>query len=263
MSTEVEARAREMGWKPKEEFELDPARWVDAETYVKRGEDILPVLRANNRRLSEDVVSLRKQLSETQQAIQDLKDFNTDIAKNNAKVRERELLTSIKEAKTAGDVDTEVQLTEQLTDLKAEIKTAAAKPVVKPTPEQPVVTAEQKAWLAENPWFGNDKRKTGYAFGVAEELKSNGLVPGSAEFYKAMDKEIDKQFNQNSRREAASKVEGANGSGGASGGGDKSYADLPQDAKDACEKLAPKFVGKSFKDLAAWRAHYTTKYFTE
>ncbi len=263
MSNEVEARAREMGWKPKEEFELDPARWVDAETYVKRGEDVLPLLRANNRKLSEDVVSLRMQLKENQQAIQDLKDFNTDIAKNNAKAREAKLLDSIKEAKTSGDVDTEVQLTSQLTDLKAEIKIAeATKPAAKAT-EQPAVTPEQKQWLADNPWFGSDKRKTGYAFGIAEELRAQGIVAGTSEFYKAMDREMDKQFNQNTRRREPSKVEDANGAGGASNGSAKSYADLPQDAKDSCERLAPKFVGKSFKDIAAWRTHYVSKYFTE
>ena len=32
---DVEARAREMGWKPQEEFHGDPSRWVDAEAYVE------------------------------------------------------------------------------------------------------------------------------------------------------------------------------------------------------------------------------------
>ncbi len=263
MSTEVEARAREMGWVPKEQFKLNPDRWVDAQTYVDRGEEILPVLRSNNRKLTDEVVSLRTQLRETQAAIEDLKNFNTEIAKTNAKAREKELLSQISEARSAGNTEVEIELTNQLTDLKAEIKTAASKPVVKPvSTETPQLTPEMKTWMGENPWFGTDKRKTGYAFGVAEELKANGLTPGTKPFYDAMDTELAKQFNPNPRRREPSKVEGGSSNSGSSGDPDaKTFADLPQDAKDACEKQAAKFVGKTFKTLADWRAHYVKKYF--
>jgi hypothetical protein len=273
MSGENEARAREMGWVPKEEFKLNPDRWVDAEAYLRRGEEVLPILRANNRKLSDDVVALRTesqalktQLAESQAAIEDLKNFNNEIAKSNAAAKKRDLLAAIAEAKRSGETDVEVQLTDQLSELNSEIKASKAAPEVKePTvkaSDVPVVTAEMTAWLEQNPWFGKDKRKTGYSFGVAEELKAQGIKPNSAEWFEKLDAEVDKQFGQNQRRQNASKVEGSNGGGSGSGSSDsKTYADLPEDAKAACEKLAPKFIGKAFKTQADWRAHYVTKYF--
>ncbi len=276
--TEVEARAREMGWVPKEEFRLDPTRWVDAQTYVNRGEEILPVLRSNNRKLSEEVVALRtqnttisQQLKETQAAIEELKNFNSEIAKANAKTRETELLAEITAAREANDTAREVELTNQLTDIKAARRIAETKPVTKPTPAAdpsaaPVLTQEMKDWMAANQWFGSDKRKTGYAFGVAEELKAQGLTPGTKPFYDKMDEELAKQFNPNQRRQAPAKVEGANGQGGSQGDPDaKTYADLPPEAKAACEAKVPTLVGKNkaFKDEAAWRAHYVKKYFEQ
>ena len=49
----LEDRAAQMGWVPVDKFRGDPAHWVDAETFVKKGEEVMPILRANNRRLEE------------------------------------------------------------------------------------------------------------------------------------------------------------------------------------------------------------------
>ena len=39
---DAETAAREMGWRPKEEFRGEAEKWVDAETFVSRGEHFLP-----------------------------------------------------------------------------------------------------------------------------------------------------------------------------------------------------------------------------
>ena len=46
-----EAQARAMGWHPLDEFRGDPSQWVDASEFIRRGENMLPVLRKNNREL--------------------------------------------------------------------------------------------------------------------------------------------------------------------------------------------------------------------
>ena len=38
---DIEAEARKHGWRPKEEFKGDPARWTDAETFVKRADEVM------------------------------------------------------------------------------------------------------------------------------------------------------------------------------------------------------------------------------
>src|SRR5687768_16654653 len=53
VSVPVEDKARRMGWRPRAEYGGDPTRWVDAETFVRRGDEILPFVQANNRKLEQ------------------------------------------------------------------------------------------------------------------------------------------------------------------------------------------------------------------
>jgi hypothetical protein len=272
MSTEApaEERAAQMGWKPKDQFKGPEDRWVDAETYIKRGEDIEPILRANNKKLLDkvtaleaDVTNSKALLAASSEAIEELKKFNTEAARAAAKTQQQEIIAGIRAARESGDVEAETRLIDQLTDSKAALKVAEATKKVEPKAAdapQPL-TPEVKEWLKENPWFGNDKRKTALAFGIAEEMRAAGEKPNTLEFYQKVGVEVEKTLGGNSRREAPSKVEGANGSAGGTASG-KSYADLPQDAKEACERMGKKLVGagRAYKTEADWRKVYVEKY---
>lgn len=66
-------------------------------------------------------------------------------------------------------------------------------------PVQPVVQAprpDEKAldWQERNPWFGQKRSMTAFAFGVHEELKDSGIVIGSDRYYRELDKAIRKRF---------------------------------------------------------------------
>ena len=54
-SPEVRHEAESQGWVPKERFRGNENDWVDAETFVKRGREILPILRKNNENLIKDL----------------------------------------------------------------------------------------------------------------------------------------------------------------------------------------------------------------
>lgn len=43
---DYEAEARAQGWSPKDDFKGDPNRWVDAETFVKRADEMMPLIKA-------------------------------------------------------------------------------------------------------------------------------------------------------------------------------------------------------------------------
>jgi hypothetical protein len=47
--------AREDGWRPKEEFNGREEDWIDAETFVRRGKEINPLLRKNNEKLKREL----------------------------------------------------------------------------------------------------------------------------------------------------------------------------------------------------------------
>lgn len=71
-------------------------------------------------------------------------------------------------------------------------------PEFTPTVEAPSIDPKLAEWESRNPWFGKDKRKTGYAYGVHEELVAQGIDPRSDAYYAALDREIGKVFSDRS-----------------------------------------------------------------
>lgn len=272
MSTsESETRARTMGWLPLDKFEGPKERWVDADTYLRRGEEFLPILKANNRKLADQVSALeqenlttKQQLKAASEAIDELKKFRSTLNKEKAIEQKRDITAAIVKARADGDVDAEVSLTEKLGDVSAAIKEAdkPAPTTTPPTATQPELTPAAKEWMAANPWFSQDQRKTGLAMGLANEWKASGKPLGTKEFFDHVDVELGKIFDPNaSRRERPPKVEGGGG-GSSDGGGGRTFADLPAEAQAACNKSAARLVGKdrAYKTLADWRKAYVETY---
>lgn len=69
----------------------------------------------------------------------------------------------------------------------------ATQPYVEPQPEEPDPRAVE--WEQDNPWFGNDREMTSFAFGVHERLvRDEGVDPSSAEYYELIDKRMKAVF---------------------------------------------------------------------
>jgi hypothetical protein len=278
---QIESKARDMGWIPKDEFRGDQTKWIDAGAYVERAETLLPIVQANNRRLQGEVHNLRTQLNQSTQAttelresIEDLKKFNTEIAKERVKTNRAEIGIQIKAAREAGDVNRELELQDQLAEANEALRAsttarpATAAPPVTTSPAPPAIHPDFAAWQQANPWYGQEgqERKTNYALAAAQTLRqSNPGLQGKA-FFDKVSEEVSAVFEPRARV-AASKVEGGTGStsngGGGSVEGKKTFADLPPEAQSTARNQAKKFVGpnKSFKTEADWFGHYVTKYF--
>jgi hypothetical protein len=285
MSTEidVESRAKELGWSSKEQFRGDLKNWVDAETYLRRGEEVMPILRQNNKKLDAELTatkievgSLKAALEASQASIKELKDFNTAVTKEKAAQIKADLMAELVEAKKSGDFETEIRVKDQLDEHNEAIRKSEAAPAkveakVTPASESAaVVEAKQvfSTWAAENSWYNDDPIKTGLANGIAQKLRKDGSPLIGRAFYDEVSKQVEAFGGKAAPR--TDKVEGGGRGNGSGGGGSnaqgKSFADLPQAAKDAAEKFARKGdisigKGKTFETLDAWRAHYATKYF--
>ena len=275
MSTEVEQAAREMGWRPKEEFRGDTSKWVDAETFVSRGENFIPILRADREKLRGEVAETKAALTETQQllrasqeAIDELKRYHSEDTARQVEKAKKDLVKQLKQAREDGDVEAEVEIQDELT----KIRTAQAAPAPAPKPAAPAAPtappADQDftAWSANNTWFASNPRLRGLTLGIAEELRSKQPTLKGKAFYDAIDAEMADYLDPPAR--GTDKVQGgrgpSGGSGGGSGGRQKTYADLPADAKQACDGYASKLVGpgRAHKDLASWQAAYAADYFS-
>lgn len=273
---EAETRARTMGWMPKDKFVAEgqpEANWLPAADYIKRGEGIMPILKANNKKLSSQLTTMEGELRSTKQmlkeaseAIEELKTFRSSLNKDKVKDQKATVLSALAEAKKSGNTEAEVQLTDQLSELNVSLREAekpAPKPEVKPDPDAPSLTPESKEWMQENPWFGSDRRKTAVAMAIADEWKASGKRLGTSDFFEHVDAEVGKLFDQNAeRRGAPPKVEGGGGGGGPGPTTGRTYADLPPEAQAACENSARRLVGpnRAYKTKADWQKAYIETY---
>lgn len=276
----VEQEARALGWAPEEEFRGDKAKWVDAETFVKRGKEQLPLLQAENRRLKASVASLTGKMSNletmfegAQESLVELKKFHEETFDARVKAEKARLKEQIIKAREDDDVRTELDAKEQLDELNDEVRSVtkeAKKPeprkeAPKPHAAETADSPEFVAWRGANPWFLTDQRKASMVYGLAQQLRAeNPEVVGKA-FFDLLDEAIDEAMP--SARPKTDKVAGARGGagGGGSGGGGsgKTYASLPADARETCDRQAKIFVGpnKLFKTEKEWQAHYTSVYY--
>lgn len=271
----VEQEARTLGWVPVEEFKGDPARWVDADTFVERGKTIMPILKKNNQHLESLVNSqkvelerMRSMVDASQESIAELKEVHAQAMKSAIEKTRKEVMTEIKNARDAGNVELELQLTEDLADLKIQQKDLEAKEKQRqeaPSQQPHQMDPEFMQWMKDNPWFNTDMKKTMKASGIAQILRADmesGAIP-SLQGRAFFDKVVAEMEGETAPK--ADKVGGGRptGAGGGGGGGGKSYSDLPSDAKEVCDRQGKKLVGegRAFKDNAAWRKYYAELYF--
>lgn len=270
---EVQAQAEKMGWIPPTRFKGDPERFVDADAYVERGETVLPIIKEHNKRLTQEVETLRADSAKTaaalkaaELAIAQIEERNSVATQKAVEAARRQVKAQLAAANEADDHEGVAELTEQLIIMNAAEKEAKATPIVPSVPTPPAIDPAMTAWNNDNPWFGADKRKTAYALAVAEELRAGGERAQGRDFYELVGAEVAAAFPTKEKPTPVDKVEGSrNGSSSESSGKGKGYASMPADARAACDADAKTFVGdkKKFKTIADWRSRYAELYFQE
>lgn len=217
----AEDRALAMGWTPKGQFKGDPDKWVDAETFVKRGEEFLPFLKANNKRLEKELDSLRK-------TVKEFGEFHTQTETRAYERALKEIKAELAAATAAGDAEAVDELAERMSDMKAE---AAAK-----APKAPVHDAEiVENWIKANPWYTKDEVMGAAAAAIAAKLEAEGVTDTAeqlAEVAKRIRAKFPQEFENPKRREPGA-VESP-GAGGRKAG--KTRSDLPADARSTMDR---------------------------
>ena len=270
---EVQAKAEKLGWIPPARFKGDAARFVDAEEYIERGETVLPIVKEQNKRLHSEVAALQASnaantaaLKAAQDAIAQMEERHTVATQKAVEAARRDLKAQLAQASEAGDHAAVAELTDQMTQLQTAEKTAG--PVEKTKTLAPpafVPPPDLLEWNQENPWFGQNKRKTALALGIAQELRDGGETVQGRAFFDKVSAELEKELGGRTAEPPADKVEGGrSGSDNETrSSGKKTFAHLPADAKIACDADARQFVGegKRYKTQAEWRSRYAELYF--
>jgi hypothetical protein len=234
---DYEGEARSHGWTPKDEFKGDATRWVDAETFIKRADEVMPFLKKQNAALKRDIDDMKRQLRQA----------SAHFGKAEERAYQRavsELQAKHDQAVDEGDKVAANRVVAELRTLEKDFATTApaAVPDDAPTPDQ--LRAELADWVASNDWYGADDTKTKYADMQAELMGPADQWPdGRKAWFAALEKRVADKFT-------ARKAPITNGTGQPtpSGRGGKSFNDLPAEAKRMCDKWVKSGVIKSRDD---------------
>lgn len=227
----VEQRALNMGWTAKEDFKGDPDKWVDAETFVKRGEEFIPFLRANNKKLEAALDAARDEIKGLKKSFKEFGEFHTKTEQRAYERALKDLEDQQAAAVQAGDVAGVKKATEDIVALNKEVRQEAPKG----STGDPSFQEAFDDWAPENAWFDKDKALTAFAIAEYEDLPES-MSPAAR--LKAIAKKVREEFPQkfqNERRKAPPAVEGG-GTARASSG--KTWSDLPAEAKATAERWA-------------------------
>lgn len=280
-SAAAEKEARSMGWLPEGEYRGKPENWVDAGTFLEKGRTILPIVTKNNERLVAEVGGLKARLLAAEGAmrasnatIKALEESHAKDVEEQVKLARTKLVEELETASREGDHAGVAKLTDKLTELNTANRQAGGQDENERQEQRPAlpqvspeIQAEMHAWFEKNPEFRNPRRAA-LANAIAVELRTKGDQRVGAAFLDDVAAEVEKELGTG--RGGHSKVAGDAGGAGRAGdrGGQangKTYADLPADAKAACDKMAGRLVGagRAHKDIKSWRESYTTQYFAE
>jgi hypothetical protein len=240
----VEKEARLLGWVDKSEYR-DGEHWVDAETFVKRGKEINPILRKNNETLLKKLAERDREIAEVKAVAAEFKKFTKDAAERKVKELEtqiKELREQKKTAVTQGDGEAVVALDDAIDEIKEQQRAAkaeVAKPEPKPQPETLPLDPDLVSWMEENTWFGSDMKMTRVADAIGVEIaQSYPALQGKA-FLEKLNEELEEVLPAKYKKtQRANLVEGNTTSANrpTASRSKHSYENLPSDAKAACDR---------------------------
>ena len=160
--------------------------------------------------LQEEAVKYAQQVKDENEKLRKSLEDNESLIINQAKTRVDAQLAQAqaqyKNAYEAGDPDELLKAQSELTRLQNEdyrISNYKAPKREEPAPEATKQEAQaeppkppQRAldWADKNTWFMQDKRMTGFAYGVHEELVTKGVEPNSEQYYNEIDAAMKEAF---------------------------------------------------------------------
>lgn len=257
-----ESEAKEMGWVPQDQFKGDPDKWRPADEFVRRGEDILPIVRSQNAKLHGEL----KELRETNERMARM--FEKTLARERTEAAERidSLKAEYRIAVKSGDDDKADQIDQQIESLKQEAKEAPkAKTYAdfpddyQPTEDSPEHNALRAGFMASNAWMVEEPDMADYAVRVSELNAAANPGIGFKANMKAVEAAVRKKFPTyfGGFKEAAANGHAAVDTGGnfpgAQPASDPLVAKLP---REAVVQMKRDIAAKLYKTEKDWAKAY-------
>lgn len=230
-----EERAMEMGWVPKDEFRGDESKWTDAKTFVERGENYIGIVRKERDELREQTRALRDEMTEMKRTFTEFGKFHRQTVEQTQKQAyeqaRQELLQKQIRAAEDGDIDAFNELEKKKEELKPPSGSQAEKA------SEPQTDPHFEAFVKENTWYQDDPAMQAFADSMGEYISrvKPHLVGKGKAFYDAVAEEVKSRMpdqfqpppptavNEGGMNRVTKKA--------------KTFANLPSDAKQACESF--------------------------
>ena len=201
--SESEVVALEKGWRPKEEYEGDPKKWVDADEFLRRGE------------LFDKIDVMGRELRETKKTLRMLQQHHDTVRETEFQRAIQELKLEKKQAYEEGDHEKVVELDDKLLDIRVEQKNEALQARQQSNQPDPRFVS----WVNKNQWYAKDEELRTFSdeVGVAHARSHPDKDPD--EVLKYVEERVRKAFPDkfNNLRRAAPGAVLAGGKAGSSG----------------------------------------------
>lgn len=184
----IEDQALAMGWRPKEEYEGDPDKWVSAETFVSRKPlfDKIEDTSKQNKQLKKEVDKLRMTVQELAEHNRKIRETEYERAKQELRAAKRAALAEEDHIK-ADEIQERIDF---IKEQEAEEKLAAKQaPPPDEVPEHPAMAQ----WKSVNRWYTEDEEMKEYADFVGnKEIQKGNRDPEAV--LKIVAEKVRKQF---------------------------------------------------------------------
>lgn len=228
------AEASRKGWVPRDKYKGDAAKWVDAKTFIDRGERF-------TKNLQREIEGLKSKIESFEGTKKQFVKFHEEqIAKKDAELKDAISALRVQRTQAIREGEDELAVTledridllkdeqTKLKDIPKEQEPAAANG--SPNPNDPVLLE----WIDDgNQWFHDDPKLRDYAIALGQELVQGGEPLRGRKFLDKITARMAEEFPRkfaksvDKARPLPTGESGSTGSGGGTGG--KTERDLPPD----------------------------------
>lgn len=221
------AEATAQGWNP-DPTSLPEGKWVDAETFVEKGDKIAGILKARLDRQDQQI----RQLNDDNKAFGEYQKTLLDKAKAESAQRLAELEALRATAITDADGAEYTRVDREIQKVRKDLETP--EPQANGKQELDVLA---QAWLLNNSWYNTNPKLHTYADGLAEVVENEGYS-GQA-YFTELTRRVQEAFPdefQNKRQTQSNTVE-RGGELDTIDSEARTYENLPSEAKTACDRF--------------------------
>ncbi|MHA2266021.1 MAG: hypothetical protein ACXAEN_26815 [Candidatus Thorarchaeota archaeon] len=230
MTENIEQRARDMGWRPKEEWSGPEENWKTAEDFVRIGENYMPVLKERLGKMEETIGELRTENKKVTGSLTKLAEWHRGTWKR----QYAKALADIKAQKRAAVAEHDTEEYDRLVQEEADLLDEADGSDPGSPPADDTVP-EFYEFQTKNPWYGQDPEMTMYADGLQAVLTQYEGVSDDKTFFQEVEKRVRTRFPEKFRNDNQALPVAVEAGGGVTDGGkiEKGWGDIPVEHRAA------------------------------